>query len=386
MNPQETQTYFSAFGFVPESFFGQLSAPPNLGAMVWEWCTVYTSMFSHGGVFHLLGNMLFLYLFGDNMEDAMGKARYGIFYLSCGLLAALAQGFANPDSPIPMVGASGAISGVMAGYLLLYPRANVRFFYWFFIFIGSVYLPAYLLLGFWLVEQAIALPESMQQAGGVAIAAHLGGFGAGLALTPFFKRPGVRCSKADILVLFLAIFKTCVSLTLLAKPSFRIQKIGQIISNYHQADDLSFLFHGKAYQPSEDRLYEKWLKTGCFTGKEDKQKTPYSIVIPPPSVTGVLTMGTFWSGHPRKTSPTIGAFRRLIRNRPCRNSLRPKLSRRFAKKAGRGRIKDEQLLEHAALERQAWRHHPSPITSWDVPVIGTEAFTLDDDYSKAKPL
>ena len=192
LNPQETQTYFSAFGFVPESFFGQLSAPPNLGAMAWEWCTVYTSMFSHGDVFHLLGNMLFLYLFGDNMEDAMGKARYGIFYLSCGLLAALAQGLANPESPIPMVGASGAISGVMAGYLLLYPRANVRFFYWFFIFIGSVYLPAYLLLGFWLVEQAIALPESMQQAGGVAIAAHLGGFGAGLALTPFFKRPGVR--------------------------------------------------------------------------------------------------------------------------------------------------------------------------------------------------
>ena len=192
LNPQETQTYFSAFGFVPESFFGQLSAPPNLGAMAWEWCTVYTSMFSHGDVFHLLGNMLFLYLFGDNMEDAMGKARYGIFYLSCGLLAALAQGLANPDSPIPMVGASGAISGVMAGYLLLYPRANVRFFYWFFIFIGSVYLPAYLLLGFWLVEQAIALPESMQPAGGVAIAAHLGGFGAGLALTPFFKRSGVR--------------------------------------------------------------------------------------------------------------------------------------------------------------------------------------------------
>ncbi len=192
LNPQETQTYFSAFGFVPESFFGQLAAAPNLRGLAWEWCTVYTSMFSHGDVFHLLGNMLFLYLFGDNMEDAMGKARYGIFYLSCGLLAALAQGLANPESPIPMVGASGAISGVMAGYLLIYPRANVRFFYWFFIFIGSVYLPAYLLLGFWLVEQAIALPESMQQAGGVAIAAHLGGFGAGLVLTPFFKRPGVR--------------------------------------------------------------------------------------------------------------------------------------------------------------------------------------------------
>jgi membrane associated rhomboid family serine protease len=149
-------------------------------------------MFSHGDVFHLLGNMLFLYLFGDNLEDAMGKVRYLAFYLCCGLLAALAQGFADPESPIPMVGASGAISGVMAGYLLLYPRANIRFFYWFFIFIGTLCLPAYLLLGFWLVEQAIALPESMEQAGGVAIAAHLGGFGAGLLLTPFFKRSRVR--------------------------------------------------------------------------------------------------------------------------------------------------------------------------------------------------
>ena len=121
-----------------------------------------------------------------------GESKVWNFYLSCGLIAALAQGLADPDSPIPMVGASGAISGIMAGYLLLYPRANVRFFYWIFIFIGTVYLPAYLLLGFWLIEQAIALPESMQQAGGVAIAAHLGGFGAGLALTPFFKRPGVR--------------------------------------------------------------------------------------------------------------------------------------------------------------------------------------------------
>ena len=193
LSPLDSETYFSAFGFVPDSFFSQLQLEdPTPDAIAWEWCTVYTSMFSHGDVFHLLGNMLFLYLFGDNLEDAMGKVRYLAFYLCCGLLAALAQGFADPESPIPMVGASGAISGVMAGYLMLYPRANIRFFYWFFFFIGTLCLPAYLLLGFWLVEQAIALPESMEQAGGVAIAAHLGGFGAGLLLTPFFKRSGVR--------------------------------------------------------------------------------------------------------------------------------------------------------------------------------------------------
>ncbi len=191
LEPNEREAYFAIFGFVPHSFFGQLSAH-DLRGMAWEWCTVFTSMFSHGDIFHLLGNMLFLYLFGDNLEDAMGKIRYLIFYLCCGLLAALAQGLANPESPIPMVGASGAISGVMAGYLLLYPRANVRFFYWLFIFIGTIYLPAYLLLGFWLLEQAIALPESMEQASGVAVAAHLGGFGAGLLLTPLFKRAGVK--------------------------------------------------------------------------------------------------------------------------------------------------------------------------------------------------
>ena len=91
-----------------------------------------------------------------------------------------------------MVGASGAISGVIAGYLLLYPRANIRVFYWFFLFMGTLYLPAYLVLGFWVFEQVIALPDSMKQAGGVAIAAHLGGFVAGIFFTPFLRKSGIR--------------------------------------------------------------------------------------------------------------------------------------------------------------------------------------------------
>jgi membrane associated rhomboid family serine protease len=187
----EQEAYFANFGFIPAAFFSQFSQD-DLGVMAWEWGSVVTSMFSHGGLLHLFGNMLFLYLYGDNLEDAMGKVRYFLFYIFCGFLAAIAQSLVNPFSEIPMVGASGAISGVIAGYLLLYPRANIRVFYWVFLFFGTLYVPAYLVLGLWVFEQIIALPESMKQAGGVAIAAHLGGFAAGFILTPFLRKPGVQ--------------------------------------------------------------------------------------------------------------------------------------------------------------------------------------------------
>ena len=191
LGEREQLAYFSSFGFIPASFFKQFNGF-ELGFTLWEWGSVMTSMFSHGGIMHLLGNLLFLYLYGDNVEDAMGKVRYLFFYLTCGFLAAFAQSFSDPFSQVPMVGASGAISGVIACYLLLYPRANIRIFYWFILFVGTIYLPAYLILGFWIFEQIIALPESMRQASGVAIAAHLGGFAGGLLLTPFFKKRGVK--------------------------------------------------------------------------------------------------------------------------------------------------------------------------------------------------
>ncbi len=191
LGTEEQIAYFSTFGFIPSTFFAQFS---NLSfeTIAWEWSTVFTSMFSHGGIFHLMGNLLFLYIYGDNVEEAMGKLWYLGFYLSCGLLAAFAQALTSPDSQIPMVGASGAISGVIAGYLLLYPRANVRVFYWLIILVGTVRVPAYLVLGWWLIQQLIAFPESMNLAGGVAVAAHLGGFGAGFILTPLTKKKGVR--------------------------------------------------------------------------------------------------------------------------------------------------------------------------------------------------
>ena len=191
LDPNEQQAYFANFGFIPAAFYAQF-AQQSVEVMAWEWGSVITSMFSHGGLLHLFGNMLFLYLYGDNLEDAMGKIRYFLFYLFCGFFAAIAQSLIDPYSEIPMVGASGAISGVIAGYLLLYPRANIRVFYWIFLFVGTMYLPAYLVLGLWVFEQVIALPESMKQAGGVAIAAHLGGFAAGFIFTPFLRKPGVR--------------------------------------------------------------------------------------------------------------------------------------------------------------------------------------------------
>ena len=191
LSPGGQDAYFANFGFIPAAFFGQFSQN-DLAVVAWEWSSVITSMFSHGGLLHLLGNMLFLYLYGDNLEDALGKIRYFLFYLMCGFFAAIAQSLINPYSEIPMVGASGAISGVIAGYLLLYPRANIRVFYWFFLFVGTMYLPAYLVLGLWVFEQIIALPDSMKQAGGVAIAAHLGGFVSGFLLTPFMRKSGVR--------------------------------------------------------------------------------------------------------------------------------------------------------------------------------------------------
>ncbi len=191
LDAQGHAAYFSKYGFIPRTFFNQL-AYQDTGVLLWEWVTIFTSMFSHGGIAHILGNMLFLYLYGDNVEDAMGKPRFLLFFLTCGMTAAVAQGLADPNSNIPMVGASGAISGVIAGYLLLFPRANVRVFYWFLLFIGTLYIPAYLVLGLWVAEQVLAFPASMNEAGGVAIAAHLGGFAAGLLLTPFFKKKNAK--------------------------------------------------------------------------------------------------------------------------------------------------------------------------------------------------
>jgi membrane associated rhomboid family serine protease len=147
---------------------------------------IVTSMFLHGGWMHLIGNMWFLWLFGNNVEDSMGRGRFVAFYLLCGLGAALAQVFADPGSIVPMVGASGAISGVMGAYIVLYPRVRVFTLIPLGFFITSLALPAWVMLGYWMVLQVVGGLGGAET--GVAFWAHVGGFVAGLVLVKLFAR------------------------------------------------------------------------------------------------------------------------------------------------------------------------------------------------------
>ena len=160
---------------------------------------VFTSMFLHGGWMHLLGNMWFLWLFGNNIEDSMGRLRFLVFYLLCGVAAALAQVIVNPASPIPMVGASGAISGVMGAYLILYPRVRVYAIVPLGIIPISIALPAWTMLLYWFGMQFLGgVFGSATEQGGVAFWAHAGGFVAGLVLVKIFaRREDVRAHRAN---------------------------------------------------------------------------------------------------------------------------------------------------------------------------------------------
>jgi membrane associated rhomboid family serine protease len=156
-----------------------------------DWATVITSMFMHGSWLHVLSNMWFLWLFGDNVEDAMGHVRFAVFYLLCGLAAFATQALSNSASAIPMVGASGAIGGVLGAYARLYPRARVHVLGVFFVFVRRWVVPAALVLGLWFLLQVVSgLPAlGAPNAGGVAVWAHVGGFLAGLALVGAFADP-----------------------------------------------------------------------------------------------------------------------------------------------------------------------------------------------------
>lgn len=182
---QEAQA-IAALGFVPLSLFQHMpvsSGQPDIPAGV----TLFTSMFLHGGILHLGGNMLFLWIFGNNVEDAMGHFKFLAFYLLCGVAAALTLAFMQPGSPIPMIGASGAISGVLAGYMLLYPRAQVTVV----VPLGIIFYPltvgAAWVVGFWFILQLVSAAFSDASQPGVAFWAHVGGFIAGLVLTPILK-------------------------------------------------------------------------------------------------------------------------------------------------------------------------------------------------------
>jgi membrane associated rhomboid family serine protease len=187
-------------GAIPSRLFGEPIQPvrtprglitlcPDAGVHAWH--TVLTSVFLHGGWFHLIGNMWFLWVFGNNVEDAMGHGRFVAFYLLCGILAAMAQILVQPGSPVPMVGASGAISGIMGAYLVLYPKVRVHMLIFLGFFITTVSVPAYLMLLYWALLQALGgVPTvaGVASGGGVAYLAHLGGFVVGVALIKLFAK------------------------------------------------------------------------------------------------------------------------------------------------------------------------------------------------------
>tara|TARA_B100000674_G_C37139354_1_gene601415 strand:- start:9 stop:494 length:486 start_codon:yes stop_codon:yes gene_type:complete len=144
-------------------------------------------MFLHGGWMHIIGNMTYLYIFGDNIEERLGKLKFIIFYLVTGIVAAFTQAIMDPTSTIPMIGASGAIAGVLGGYLVLYPKANIKVLFWFIIFVKVIKIRAYIVLGGWIIIQLISFSGTDINSGGVAYAAHIGGFISGILLINIMK-------------------------------------------------------------------------------------------------------------------------------------------------------------------------------------------------------
>ncbi len=189
LDPRWHQAMLQQLGFIPALLFGHASFGPE-GDLVPAWATLFSSMFLHGGFMHLAGNMLYLWIFGNNIEDAMGHGRFLVFYLLCGLAAAMAQAVPDMDSTIPMIGASGAISGVLGAYLLLFPHAKVQVIIPIGFFMMRT-MPAGWLLGLWIAFQVISGISSDISGGGVAWWAHVGGFLAGMALVHLFRRKDV---------------------------------------------------------------------------------------------------------------------------------------------------------------------------------------------------
>jgi membrane associated rhomboid family serine protease len=191
-----TQQVAYAFGVVPAVLTGREFLPVQM-QLIPAWASAFTSLFLHGGFWHLAGNMLYLWVFGNNIEEAMGHVRFLIFYLLCGLAAVAAQVLLNPAAEIPMVGASGAISGVLGAYMLLFPRARVLLGLPLgFLIVQLGRFPAIWVLAAWFLMQLIMGSIAAAQApgdseGGIAFGAHLGGFIAGLAFVTVFKRRAV---------------------------------------------------------------------------------------------------------------------------------------------------------------------------------------------------
>jgi membrane associated rhomboid family serine protease len=184
--PQGPAYLINTLGFIPSETFSFTDRPPLTNVPLP--LTLVTSTFIHGGWLHLLGNMLYLFIFGDNVEDRLGHGRYLVFYVASGTAAGLVHGILFAQSNVPCVGASGAIAGVLAAYMFFYPKAKVSTLFIIFVFFRIVRLPAVVVLGLWIVLQIVSgMTELSSQAGGVAWFAHIGGFAAGAILALLLK-------------------------------------------------------------------------------------------------------------------------------------------------------------------------------------------------------
>ncbi|GAB4352134.1 MAG: rhomboid family intramembrane serine protease [Candidatus Abyssubacteria bacterium] len=188
--PKAFEHFVMSFAVIPSAFFNNPASPS-------QYASIFTSMFLHGGLLHIAGNMLFLWIFGNNVEDYFGHFKFALFYLLCGVAGALGHIFAHPESTVPTIGASGAISGVLGAYFILFPKARVVALVPVFLFFYFLEVPAFVFLGIYILFQFLygipslsAAPEAAQ---GVAWFAHIGGFFAGLILIFIFgKRRGFR--------------------------------------------------------------------------------------------------------------------------------------------------------------------------------------------------
>jgi membrane associated rhomboid family serine protease len=198
LGPKGEEVFVYQYGAIPAVLFGTQQLPASI-VTIPPYLSLVTSMFLHGGFMHLIGNMLYLWIFGNNIEEAMGRVRFLLFYLLTGLAAAYAQLLVNPNSVVPLIGASGAISGVLGAYILLYPRARVLTLILLPLFIRLMYIPAWVVLGIWFLLQVWNGSLSGQESGGgVAFWAHIGGFVAGVLLVGLFKRREVRLFNPPI--------------------------------------------------------------------------------------------------------------------------------------------------------------------------------------------
>jgi membrane associated rhomboid family serine protease len=177
MSPVEGRSLVYAFGAIPKYILSFDSVQPVPVVL-----TLFTSMFMHGGLLHIAGNMLYFWIFGNNIEDRLGHLRFLFFYLFCGVFAAYAHAFSSPNSEVPMIGASGAISGILGAYVLLFPTARVHTIVFFGFFVQVIRVPALIVIGFWAIIQFVSglITQGILHQGGTAWFAHVGGFLAGL--------------------------------------------------------------------------------------------------------------------------------------------------------------------------------------------------------------